>query len=294
MNDLKAQLLAHLAQQPCDDASHDINHALRVCELAVRIGKEEAVDADLLVITAAALLHDLITLPKDHPERHKSSWLSALGAGNILRKMDFSEDAISAIEHAIHAHSFSANVETRTLEARCVQDADRMEALGAWGVMRTFYTAGRMGGEILDANDPRGEHRMLDDRKFALDHFPLKLFTLYSTMKTDTGKKIAKKRAEYLEEFRERLCCEYIDLDSPSMAIAVLCYDAGRERSLLFNPENPFEDDSNNLPVSQLIKKSSSCAFTGCFLDRLWEELYPSLPSRRESCFAGSCFVEED
>ncbi len=83
----------------------------------------------------------------------------------------------------IEAHSFSANIETRTLEAKILQDADRLDAIGVIGAARCFYIAGRMGSALYDSNDPMAENRPLDDKNYALDHFRTKLFNLLPASK---------------------------------------------------------------------------------------------------------------
>ena len=110
--------------------------------------------------------------------------------------------------HAIHAHSFLARVEPITAEAKILQDADRMEAVGAIGLARVFYTAGQLNGALFDVDDPLAEEREPDDRRYALDHFQLKLLRLPAMMNTASGRRMAEGRAEYLREFLQRICLE--------------------------------------------------------------------------------------
>ena len=174
------------------DAGHDVHHSRRLRDNAMRIADREG--GDRVVLTAAAYLHDLISPPKDSPERSRASELSAKAAGPVLRKLGLDEDRVAAVQHAIHAHSFSAGVTPTTLEAKILQDADRLEALGAIGVARTFYTAGLMNSAMFDSEDPFAARRPLDDRRFALDHFAVKLMKLPATMQTDAGRDLAEVR----------------------------------------------------------------------------------------------------
>ncbi|MCP5995663.1 HD domain-containing protein, partial [Klebsiella pneumoniae] len=102
-----------------------------------------------------------------------SSRLAARKTREILSRdfPDFPPDRYAAVEHAIEAHSFSAGIAPQSLEAKIVQDADRLEALGAIGLARVFAVSGALGTALFDADDPFAGARALDDKAFALDHF---------------------------------------------------------------------------------------------------------------------------
>ncbi|WP_392342101.1 HD domain-containing protein (plasmid) [Phaeobacter sp. BS23] len=204
MTDLEQKLESHLAKNAdLSDGSHDISHLRRVKVLALRIAALEGHDKAPPLI-AAAYLHDLINLPKSDPNRAHASTLSAKAAHPIMEDMGLSEDDIDTAAHAIEAHSYSAGIEPRTLTAKILQDADRIDALGAIGIARTFYIAGKMGSNLFDPDDPFAEDRALDDRAFALDHFEVKLLKLVDTMQTDGGRQIAQERTEFMRKFVEQ------------------------------------------------------------------------------------------
>ena len=121
----------------------------------------------------------------------------------------WSSERIAAVRHAIEAHSFSAAIMPTTLDAKILQDADRLDAIGMVGAARCFYIAGRMGSGLYDAADPRAENRPLDDKRFAIDHFETKLFGLASGFQTATGRRLAKDRQQklrrFLDEFLEEI-----------------------------------------------------------------------------------------
>ena len=194
------------------DGSHDLGHFRRVWRTAQFINQEEGGEGDELVLLAAAMFHDLVALPKNHPERHLSSWLSAertvelLGDGGVFAA--FPGGSVEGVRHAVHAHSFSAKVEPVTVEAKILQDADRLEALGAIGLARVFYTAGQLGQPLFDGEDPLALRRAADDRRFSLDHFELKLLKLPGLMNTKTGREMAEERAAYLRDFLTRIAKE--------------------------------------------------------------------------------------
>lgn len=195
------------SQQGDHDASHDVYHARRVMQNALAIAEKEAINSTPVLI-AAAYLHDLVNVPKNSAHRDQASRLSAEAAKPILEKLDFSDEDIQTIQHCIEAHSFSAGIETRTTEARIIQDADRLESLGALGIARTFYIAGKLDSELFDGADPFGEKRSLDDKRYAIDHFKLKLLTLSDTMKTKAGKAMAEKRTASMRVFLDALANE--------------------------------------------------------------------------------------
>jgi uncharacterized protein len=202
-----SQFCLNLALGAGCDPAHDLGHLRRVLSMARRIaGAEGAHDAR--VLTASALLHDLVNLPKDHPDRAKASTLSADAAVKALAGKDFSDDQLQSIAHAIAAHSYSAAIPPQTPEARALQDADRLDALGAIGLARMFAVSGGLGRALYDPEDPMALNRALDDKAFALDHLETKLFGLALTMQTETGRAIAEERAEWMHSFRTRLLSE--------------------------------------------------------------------------------------
>ncbi len=112
------------------------------------------------------------------------------------------------MHHAIEAHSFSAGIPPRTLEARIVQDADRLEALGAIGIARCLLTGGTMRTPLYDPDDPFCDRREPDDRSYTLDHFYCKLFKLPGTMQTAAGREEARRRVDYMQGFLAELAGE--------------------------------------------------------------------------------------
>ena len=191
-----------------DDASHDISHVQRVWKTAQQIMAQESAPVNSLVVLAACYLHDVVVLPKDHPQRATASSLAAAKAGTVLAEMGFPGELIDNVCHSVASHSYSAGIVPQTIEARVVQDADRMEALGAIGLARVFYTAGVLRQKMFDPQDPEARHRELDDRRFALDHFELKLLRLADTMQTDAGRAMARRNSDYLRAFAAKLVRE--------------------------------------------------------------------------------------
>lgn len=189
-----------------DDGSHDAAHLIRVWKSARRIRAEEG--GDLRLLAAAVLLHDCVAVEKNSPLRKEASRLAAEKAASLLSAEGWSKADVATVADAILTHSFSANLPPQTLEARILQDADRLDAIGMVGAARCFYIAGRMGSGLYDPLDPLAERRPLDDKAFAIDHFEVKLFRLADGFQTAAGARMAKERTERLRAIRDMLLDE--------------------------------------------------------------------------------------
>ncbi|WP_024693986.1 HD domain-containing protein [Pseudomonas syringae] len=200
--DLARLLIPHTHAEKID-GSHDIAHLLRVWKNVCAIRNHEGGDARLLL--AATLLHDCVAVEKNSPFRASASRLAAARATDVLTEMGWDELSIASVAHAIEAHSFSAQITPLTLEARILQDADRLDALGMVGVARVFYVSGRMGRHLYDPEDPQSTQRPYDDQQFAVDHFHTKLLHLADGFQTDTGASLAKVRHERLKRCLDEL-----------------------------------------------------------------------------------------
>lgn len=200
-----ATLLERVTPRIAGDPGHDVEHALRVARVGLLLGGD-AIDAREMI--AGALLHDVVNLPKNHPDRALASEQSAAVAVDWLQELGFEGDAARRVGDAVRTHSFSRGETPTSLLGEVLQDADRLEALGVIGVFRTISTGSRMGAEYFDANDPWAESRPLDDRRYSVDHFFTKLFGLAATMRTEAGQREAARRAELMRELLEDLSTE--------------------------------------------------------------------------------------
>lgn len=205
----RPRLMDIAAEQMQDDGAHDLNHLHRVWALARTLLADHP-SADALVVLAACYLHDLVNLPKNHPEREQASRRAAALARRRLAEAGFPAGRIDAVCHAIEAHSHSAGIAPCTIEACIVQDADRLDALGAVGLARLFYTAGRMGSAFAHAADPLARGRALDDRAYALDHIEAKLAGLPATMQTEAARRLGEARLQWVREFRDVFVQEWL------------------------------------------------------------------------------------
>ncbi len=190
------------------DGAHDANHLERVWRNAQAI-LDDYPQADRLVVLAACYLHDLVNLPKNDPARATASRRSAELAREKLPALGFPVEKLDATAHAIEAHSFSAAITPRTLEAQIVQDADRLDGLGLVGLARMFYVGGKMGTGLAHASDPLALDRPLDDQAYSLDHIVVKLARLPGMMQTAAGRRLGEQRLAALTAFRDAFAAEW-------------------------------------------------------------------------------------
>lgn len=186
-----------------DDPAHDFEHVMRVCKNAQKMCKLEKANEKLVLVSA--LLHDIASYPKSDKRSKLSSIQSAKKSEQILKNYDFPKEEIGIISDAIRDHSFSQNKIPASLEGKILQDADRLDALGAIGIARVFATGGSLKRPFYNIDDPFCKTRAPDDKIWTVDHFFQKLLKLESLMNTKSGKAEAKKRTAVLKEFLKQL-----------------------------------------------------------------------------------------
>ena len=186
------------------DSAHDFQHIKRVYKNAEVIGRREG--ADMKILLPAALLHDLVVYPKGSAKTSKSADDSADMAEKLLKSFRYPQDKIDKICYCIRTHSYSKRLVPATLEAKILQDADRLDALGAIGIARTFSVGGSERRSFYNPDDPFWKSsRELDDREWTLDHLRTKLLKLKDSMHTKTAKEMAQERARFMELFIKQL-----------------------------------------------------------------------------------------
>ena len=205
---LQASCFEFLARRAPIDAAHDLAHIKRVVKNALYLTDLESASSE--VTLPAACLHDCVSLPKNDPRRSEGSRLAAAEASAFLAEIDYPAELIPEVAHAIEAHSFSAGIPCRTLEARIVQDADRLDALGAIGIARCLLVGGRLDRPLLDPDDPFCENREPDDGVYTVDHFYTKLLKLPATMQTEAGREEAERRAALMRQYLDQLRAEIL------------------------------------------------------------------------------------
>ncbi len=195
----RIESLKDYVKQRMKNSAHDFNHIMRVYKNAKIICKTEKIN-DELVLTGV-LLHDIISYPKSHKDSRLSSVKSSEKSKTILKKYGYSEKEIKIISDAIRDHSFSRHKTPQTIEGKILQDADRLDAIGAIGIARVFAVGGAEKRPFYDPDDPFCKKRKPDDQTWTLDHFFQKLLRLELLMNTKSGKKEAKRRTKILKNY---------------------------------------------------------------------------------------------
>ncbi len=172
------------------EGTHGFSHVERVFNLCMYIGRKEG--ADLEVLALAALLHDVARPLESSGKVDDHAIEGAKIARRYLTGLDYPSDKVEAVAHAIEAHRFSGTIEPKTLEAKILSDADKLDAMGAVGVARVFMYAGEHGRDI----------------EASIRHFEEKILRLKDMMYTKTAKEMALGRHEYTLQFIERLRAE--------------------------------------------------------------------------------------
>ena len=177
-----------------DSGGHDFDHTMRVYRMAVHLAQQEGADTEIVALSA--LLHDV-----DDRKLSPETCENMGNARNFLHSHEVDPEKIEKILRIISQVSFSGGKIPDSLEGKCVQDADRLDAMGAVGIARTFAYGGSKGRRI---HDPAGE-----DKTTSVQHFYDKLLRLEGLMNTETGRKLAKDRHVYMEEFLRRFYAEW-------------------------------------------------------------------------------------
>ncbi len=200
------------------DPSHDFLHVMRVYNLCLEIAKYEK-NVDLEILKLSALLHDIARLKEDFDNTGEIDHAveGAKMAEKILTKFDFPKDKIEKIKECIISHRFRGGNEPKTIEAKILFDADKLDVIGAIGIARTFISVGLYKQKIYrdinideyikeNLSGGKRDGRIIDVRKHAPNlEFETKFKYIPEKLYTKRGKEIALERIEYMKSFFERL-----------------------------------------------------------------------------------------
>jgi uncharacterized protein len=200
-----------------EPSSHDMSHINRVEALCLEIGKEEG--GDLLVLQLAALLHDVGVI-KEHEEGGDHAVYSADIASEFLSKAGLGKEVIDAVTGCILTHRFSTGEKPESLEARILQDADRLDALGAVGIFRAVLSMGALRmlkhATGLDKGSSKRTVYIEDPIEGFNEYMQYKPFTIPEKLNTDTAKKLAEERLKIMRLYLEALNLE-TGIDKPGL-----------------------------------------------------------------------------
>jgi uncharacterized protein len=185
---------------------HSKSHIERVYNLTIRMAKEE--NADLDVVKAAALLHDIARAMEDEGKIEDHTVEGAKMARKILKEVNFPKEKIDKVIHCIEVHRFRKGIKTESLEAKILQDADRLDIIGAIGIARVFA---RGGWENMPIHDPSIPPKEKYDGKSrtSVNHIYEKILKVKDTFNTNIAKEIAEGRHRFVEQFLERFLKEW-------------------------------------------------------------------------------------
>jgi uncharacterized protein len=184
--------------------SHDWDHTERVLRLGLRIGRKEK--ADLGVLELAALLHDIGREEEDRSRGRICHGRSGAAlARGILARHGCDPATIKAVVHCIRAHRFRRGAEPRTLEARVLFDADKLDSIGAVGIGRAFQFAGEVGARLHDPAIDVRRTKPYTREDTAYREYLVKLSRVRGRMTTREGRRLAAERHRFMAAFFARL-----------------------------------------------------------------------------------------
>ena len=192
------------------DLAHGWEHVYRVYHLSLRIAEQE--HAESFIVGMAALLHDVGRTTQEPKRPHAER--SAIIATELLAQYDLPDETTQAILHVILAHNYRRGITPATLEARVLYDADRLDSMGASGLMRWAMTLKHekwSEWKSYNPDDPFAIQRDPDDQRYLLDRFFTKLLTMPEVMMTETGRALAQSRLAFLYLFLQELQLELVD-----------------------------------------------------------------------------------
>lgn len=191
-----------------DYSGHDYWHTIRVYKLATKLAEKE--NADLFLVQLAALLHDT-----DDRKRSPDTWINKENAVSFMKKHGIEESTIAAVCTIIDEVSFAGDdsVIPQTIEGKCVQDADRLDAIGAIGIARAFTYGGNHNRVLYNPDEKPCMHMTKEEYQghapTTINHFYEKLFLLKDLMNTSSAKKMAEHRDKIIQDYIEEFLLEW-------------------------------------------------------------------------------------
>lgn len=195
------------------DSAHDWAHLARVWVTARRVWEAEygapPEGRAWRVLAAAALFHDVVNLPKNSPYRAEASTRAGeVARAWLMEHANFLEDEAAEVFLAIRSHSYASGYRAESAVGKVLSDADRLDALGAVGLARTFAVGGSLGRALAHPTDPLAQHREPDDGVWSVDHLFIKLFSLKDLLYTEAARVEAREREAVMSVFLEALSRE--------------------------------------------------------------------------------------
>jgi len=216
--DTKHKKIIEIVQDKLTCSAHNLDHVFRVYNLCLLIAKHEK-DVDLEVLIPSALLHDIARVEesKDKTGELDHAILGSEMAEHILRELHYEEVKIEKIKHCILTHRFRTGNEPNTIEAKILFDSDKLDAIGASGIARTFMLAGQFGQRLtvneqlnnyLESNTAENGRLKEVSKHTPFIEYEVKFKRIPDTLYTKQAKEIGKERLKFMEEYFNRLKLE--------------------------------------------------------------------------------------
>ncbi len=214
----KLNRLKEIVQKELSSSAHDIEHTYRVLKLARLLAKNE--NANMEIVEIAAILHDIARVreDKDKSGHTDHAALGAKMAEKILKELNYPEDTVKGVVHCIETHRFRGEKAPKTIEAKILFDADKLDALGAVGIARAYIIAGETGEPLYreetnikeyknkNLTEGKSNSRIKDLSKHSVNiEYEMKFKHLPERLFTENAKQIAKDRLKFMDQFFERL-----------------------------------------------------------------------------------------
>lgn len=214
-NDIKHKKILEIVQNKLTCSAHNLDHVMRVYNMSLNLAKYEK-DVDMDILIPAALLHDIARVEEseDVTGEIDHAVLGSEIAAEILKSLEYEEDKIEKIKHCIITHRFRTGNEPSTIEAKILFDSDKLDAIGAVGIARTFMLSGQC-GQKLELNNSINDYlnnntvengRIKDMSKHtAFIEYEVKLKNIPDKLYTQKAKEIGEERVKFMDEFFNRL-----------------------------------------------------------------------------------------
>jgi len=218
LNDVNHKRIMEIVSDKLSCSAHNLDHVLRVYKLCLLISESED-NVDFEILVPAALLHDIARVEESQDQTGETDHavLGSEMAEEILMNLNYDEEQIRAIKHCIIAHRFRTGNEPKTIEAKILFDADKLDVIGATGIARTFMLAGQFGQSLREngqINEYLGNNSVDNGRlKDVSQHSPfieyeIKFKKIPSKLYTEKAKAIGLERLKYMDAYFDRLKCE--------------------------------------------------------------------------------------
>lgn len=210
--------IIEIVQNKLTCSAHNLDHVFRVYHLCLLLAKHEK-NVDLEVLIPSALLHDIARVEesKDKTGEIDHAILGSVLADDILKNLEYKEEQIEEIKHCIKAHRFRTGNEPKTIEAKILFDADKLDVIGASGIARTFMLAGQFGQRLIP-NEPLNDYlksntvengRLKDVSKHTpFIEYEVKFKKIPDKLYTKKAKEIGKERLKFMDDYFNRLKSE--------------------------------------------------------------------------------------